>query len=72
MIQYISWKQTNVIGKMRRLYLSMSLAVIPNILLMSFGVTTEDRGGISLGPEGAGGGAGGCSSSNLLGNLPTG
>ena len=47
----------------------MSLAVIPNILLMSLGVTTEAREGIiNLG--GAGGGAGAESSSNLRGNLP--
>ena len=71
-IQYISWKQTKVIGKITRLYLSMSLAVIPNILLISFGVTTEIGCTIfGAGGHGAGGG-GGASSSNLRGKRPTG
>lgn len=71
-IQYISWKQTKVMGKITRLYLSMSLAVIPNILLISFGVTTETGGTIfGAGGHGAGGG-GGASSSNRLGKRPTG
>lgn len=53
-------------GKITRLYLSMSLAVIPNILLMSLGVTTEMGGGASLGAGGQGAiGGGGASSSNL-------
>ena len=54
-IQYISWKQRNVIGKITRLYLSISLAVIPNILLMSLGVTTDMRGGATFGRAGGGG-----------------
>jgi len=52
-----------VIGKITRLYLSMSLAVIPNILLISFGVT--EKVGTNLGAAGPLG-ADGCSSSNLL------
>jgi len=48
----------------------MSLAVIPNILLISFGVTTEMGCTIfGAGGQGAGGG-GGASSSNLLGKRP--
>lgn len=55
-------------GKITRLYLSMSLAVIPNILLMSLGVTvTLARGAMSLGAAWLGGP--GPSSSNRLGNL---
>ena len=36
MIQYISWKHVKVTGKKMRLYLSMSEAVMPNILFRSF------------------------------------
>jgi len=55
-----------VIGKMTLEYLSISLAVIPNILLMSFGVTTDDCG-IKRGAGAGGGGHEAESSSNLLG-----
>jgi len=69
MIQYMSWKQVKVMGKMTREYLSISLAVMPNILLISFGVTID--WGISLG-AGAGGGGHAASSLNLLGKRPEG
>jgi len=44
-----------VIGNITRLYLSISLAVIPNILFMSFGVTTDIGGGATFGRAGGGG-----------------
>ena len=53
-----------VMGKRTLEYLSISLAVMPNILLMSFGVTTDC--GMSLG-AGAGGGGHEPSSSKRLG-----
>ncbi len=56
MIQYISWKQVKVTGKMTREYLSMSDAVIPNILFSSFMSHSGLGGG---GPGGPGGGPGG-------------
>ena len=47
-IQYMRWKVMNMMGKMTRLYLSMSLARIPNILVGgpggSAGVGTGSRG----------------------------
>ena len=55
MIQYISWKLVNSRGKMTLLYLSMSEAVMPNILLSSFML----QSGLAGGAGGAGGG-GGC------------
>ena len=53
MIQYISWKQVNVMGNMTRLYLSMSDAVIPHIRFTSFMSHSGFGGG---GAGGAGGG----------------
>ena len=48
MIQYISWKDVKVTGKNMRLYLSMSEAVIPNILFRSFTLHSGFAGGGSL------------------------
>ena len=62
MIQYMSWKHVKVTGNITRLYLSMSEAVMPNILFRSFmshsglGGGGAGGGGIALG----GGGAGSC------------
>ena len=53
MIQYMSWKHVNVTGNMTRLYLSMSDAVMPNILFRSF------MSHSGLGGGGGGGGGGG-------------
>jgi len=50
MAQYMRWKLTKVMGKMMRLYLSMSLARIPNI---------RSGGGTGAGRGGGGAGAGG-------------
>ena len=54
MIQYMSWKHVKVTGNTTRLYLSMSEAVMPNILFRSF---LSQSG---LGGGGAGGAGGGC------------
>ena len=57
MTQYISWKQQKVMGKRIRLYLSMSEAVMPNMVLMSLGERRAMGGG--------GGGALGSDSTRL-------
>ena len=58
MIQYMSWKHVKVTGKMTRLYLSMSEAVMPNILFRSF-ISHSGFGGGGAGGGGRGGGPGG-------------
>ena len=50
MIQYINWKHVKVTGKKTRLYLSMSEAVMPNILFRSFMSQSGLGGGGSAGP----------------------
>lgn len=57
MIQYISWKHVKVTGKKTRLYLSMSEAVMPNILFRSH--SGLGGGGGAGGAGGGGGGPGG-------------
>ena len=57
MIQYISWKQEKETGNITREYLSMSDAVIPNILFKSFMSHSGFGGG--GGNAGGGGGQGG-------------
>ena len=54
----MSWKHVKVTGKMTRLYLSMSEAVIPNILFRSF-ISHSGFGGGGAGGGGRGGGPGG-------------
>ena len=49
-IQYINWKHVKVTGKKTRLYLSMSEAVMPNILFRSFMSQSGLGGGGSAGP----------------------
>lgn len=58
MIQYINWKQVKVTGNMTRLYLSMSDAVMPNILFNSF-MSHSGLGGAGGGTGGGPGGPGG-------------
>ena len=57
MIQYISWKLVKHKGKRTLLYLSMSEAVMPNILFSSFMVQSGFTGGAGI-SGGCGGGGG--------------
>ena len=54
----MSWKHVKVTGKKTRLYLSMSEAVMPNILFRSF-ISHSGLGGGGAGGGGRGGGPGG-------------
>ena len=62
MIQYMSWKLAKVTGNITLEYLSMSDAVIPNILFKSFTLQSGFSGGSGCGvgiPADGGGGGGG-------------
>lgn len=74
MIQYMSWKHVKVTGKKTRLYLSMSEAVMPNILFRSFMSQSGLGGGGSTPPppppSAAGGGGGGTPQPTLGPTIP--